>query len=235
MNTYSLEKALGYRFTDPDLLATALRHSSYVNEHPDESLADNERLEFLGDAALSLCVSHMLILALPGLNEGALSQIRANLVNDAWLADIARAINLGDHLLLGKGEEQSAGRDKDSILADAFEALLGAVFLDGRLPAVFPIVERFFARDIHDHLTSHITHDFKSTLQELIQLNEKTTPVYKIIREEGPDHDKTFYCLVTAGRLQAEGCGKSKKSAQQAAAREALRILQEAGSDGKPS
>lgn len=227
MTTSSLEKDLGYRFANPDLLENALRHSSYVHEQPRDSLADNERLEFLGDAALSLCVSYMLITALPGLNEGALSQIRANLVNDIWLAGIARKINLGDHLWLGRGEENTKGRDKDSILAGAFEALLGAVFLDGRLTAVFPIVERFFASDIYDHLTSRVTQDFKSMLQELMQLDAKAEPVYDIIRATGPDHDKNFYCRVTAGRITAEGTGKSKKSAQQDAARNALRIMRE--------
>ncbi len=221
----TLEKTIGYSFTDSALLTTALRHSSYANEHPDKNLKDNERLEFLGDAALSLCISHLLMHQFTDLPEGVLSQLRAQLVNEQFLADIARGIHLGDHLLLGKGEELSRGREKNSILSGAYEALLGAVYCDGGFQAVFTMVKQQFTEAINDTASDTITGDYKSFLQELVQGQYKFAPFYQIIAESGPDHNKTFYCRVTAAEINAVGSGKNKKSAQQAAARQALLLL----------
>ncbi|MDY6823206.1 MAG: ribonuclease III [Thermodesulfobacteriota bacterium] len=225
MPASELENALAYTFRDIDLLHQALRHSSYVNEHADADMEDNERLEFLGDAALSLCVGHLLMTRFPDLNEGALSQARANLVSTAWLRDLAMGLHLGQYLNLGKGEEHTGGRQKDSILAGTYEALLGAIYLDGGFEAVFHIVEQHFAGDITSAVLPEINQDFKSMLQELTQAEFKTSPVYQITDESGPDHDKTFLCRVKAGNIESEGTGKSKKSAQQMAAQNALATL----------
>lgn len=223
-----LESKLGYTFRNIDLLHQALRHSSYVNESTDADMEDNERLEFLGDAALSLCVGHLLMSRFPDLSEGDLSQARATLVSTAWLKDIAVGLNLGHYLELGKGEEQTKGREKDSILAGAYEALLGAIYLDGGYEAVFHNVEQHFAGDITSPVLPEINLDFKSTLQELTQAAYKTSPTYRITNETGPDHDKTFRCRVTAGEIECEGIGKSKKAAQQMAAQSALKEFKKA-------
>lgn len=222
----TLEKSIDYTFTNPAFLNIALRHSSHVNEQPDENLEDNERLEFLGDAALSLCITDMLIRQFTDMSEGVLSPLRAHLVNEGFLAGKARAIHLEDHILLGKGEEMTKGRQKNSILAGAYEALLGAVYADGGFNAVFELVKRQFTEDIEEaaSATGHLDH--KSLLQEFLQGQYKTSPVYEIIEESGPAHDKTFRCQVSAAEITAEGTGKNKKSAQQEAARKALVLLQ---------
>ncbi|MFZ5564173.1 MAG: ribonuclease III [Thermodesulfobacteriota bacterium] len=225
MDSSPLEQHLGYRFTDAGLLAKALRHSSYVNEQAGQGLEDNERLEFLGDAALSLCIGHLLMARFPDLAEGDLSQTRAELVNAAWLADIARSMNLGDHLQLGKGEELTGGREKESILAGAFEALLGAIYLDGGFDAVMTVVKRGFEKQIEGLAASNLNRNYKSLLQEFAQAAYKTPPVYEIISESGPDHDKRFCCRVCVGAVAAEGVGRNKKMAQQDAARKAMILL----------
>ena len=225
MNTTLLEQHLGYRFTDTGLLAKALRHSSYVNEQADPAMEDNERLEFLGDAALSLCIGHLLMARFPELSEGDLSQTRAGLVNATWLANIGRSMNLGEHVLLGKGEEQTNGRNKDSILANAVEGLLGAIYLDGGFDAVMAVVERKFENDIEALAALDMNRNYKSLLQELTQAIDGNAPVYEIIDETGPDHDKTFRCRVLAGDIRAEGTGKNKKTAQQDAAHKALALI----------
>ena len=225
MKTTLIEQHLGYRFTDTGLLAKALRHSSYVNEQADPAMEDNERLEFLGDAALSLCIGHLLMARFPELSEGDLSQTRAGLVNAAWLADIGRSMDLGEHVLLGKGEEQTNGRNKDSILANAVEALLGAIYLDGGFDAVMAVVKRKFETDIEALAALDMNRNYKSLLQELTQATDGKAPVYEIIDETGPDHDKTFHCRVSAGGIQAEGTGKNKKTAQQDAAHKALALI----------
>ncbi|MDY6832315.1 MAG: ribonuclease III [Thermodesulfobacteriota bacterium] len=227
MHTTLLEQHLGYRFTDTGLLAKALRHSSYVNEQADPAVEDNERLEFLGDAALSLCIGHLLMARFPELSEGDLSQTRAGLVNAAWLADIGRSMDLGEHVLLGKGEEQTNGRNKDSILANAVEALLGAIYLDGGFDAVMAVVKRKFETDIDALAVLDMNRNYKSLLQELTQATDGKAPTYEIIEETGPDHDKTFHCRVLAGGIRAEGTGKNKKAAQQDAARTALALIKE--------
>ncbi len=233
-----LQKALAYRFQNPLVLQQALVHRSYAHENPQERRGDNERLEFLGDAVLSLTISHMLLERFPDADEGTLSRMRASLVNEEQLARIAGNLGLGELLLLGKGEELSGGRTKPSILADAVEALLGAVYWDGGLEPALAIVRRFFQAKLAQAETDEdplrrLDKDFKTQLQEVSQARMRLVPQYEVEREEGPDHDKTFYIAVSlAGRVIARGAGKSKKAAEQAAAREALALLE--SDQGKP-
>lgn len=225
----TLEARLSYRFRQQALLQEALRHSSFVNEHPDATpdLKDNERLEFLGDAVLNLVVSVLLMERHATWKEGELSRMRAQLVNEAQLAALARQVGIGAHLQLGKGELQSNGREKNSILADAFEAVIAAVFLDGGFDEASAFIHRFFRPLLKSSQASPLGQDFKSQLQEKAQEILRVTPVYAVIDETGPDHDKTFLAKVTIGTIQATGSGKSKKSAEQAAARQALEQLGE--------
>jgi ribonuclease III len=221
----SLQAALGHGFRQPKLLAEALRHRSYVNENPPDGLADNERLEFLGDAVLGLAVGHLLMDNRPDLSEGDLSRTRAGLVNETQLADIARSLEIGNHLQLGRGERQTGGQNKNSILADAFEAVVAAIYLDGGFDAAFDFVRRQFSGLLDTVGPAASETDFKSRLQERMQLSHHITPTYHVVAEHGPDHDKTFVVGVTAGELEAQGQGKSKKMAEQAAAQKALEIL----------
>ena len=220
-----IEKKLNYEFKSTELLDEALRHSSFVNEQPDADLRDNERFEFLGDAVLNLIVGHILMEHYPDVNEGDLSRTRANLVNESQLAIIARTIDLGAFIRLGKGEIQTNGRDKNSILAGAFEALIAAVYLDGGFKAAFKIIENNFVPLLEAVNSAIDTYDYKSQLQEWVQEQQGPMPYYKVIREEGPDHDKTFWISVKVFDLESEGQGKSKKMAEQDAARKALEIL----------
>ena len=222
---FEIEKKLDYKFRSKELLDEALRHSSFVNEQPDVDLRDNERFEFLGDAVLNLIVGHILMEHYPEVNEGDLSRTRANLVNESQLAIIARAIDLGAFIQLGKGEIQTNGRDKNSILAGAFEALIAAVYLDGGFKAVFKIIENNFV-PLLDSVNSAIdSYDYKSQLQEWVQEQQGPMPNYKVVREEGPDHDKFFWISVKVFDFESEGQGKSKKMAEQDAARQAIEIL----------
>lgn len=218
----AVENALNYFFTDKRLLEESLRHSSYVNEAPTAGLRDNERLEFLGDAVLNLVVGHILMGRYVDLNEGDLSRMRSALVNEQQLAKLARRLDLGAHIRLGKGEAQTGGNEKSSILAGAVEALIAAVYLDGGFDSAFKIVQAMFLPLVcqMEHSNQHI--DYKSHLQELIQIRSGYMPVYTVIREEGPDHDKTFWVQLRVKEVETEGVGKSKKSAEQDAARKAL-------------
>ncbi|MEJ5347558.1 MAG: ribonuclease III [Desulfosoma sp.] len=234
MNTrslYHLEKLLGYQFRSVETLHQALVHRSYAHEKANSGMEDNERLEFLGDAVLSLTISHMLWMRFPEADEGSLSRMRASLVNEGSLAAIATDLGLGNLIRLGKGEEVSGGRTKPSILADAVEALLGAVYLDGGLDAAFEVVRRFFQEKLEQVTAEEdplrrLDKDYKTQLQELTQAQKRLVPQYDVEREEGPDHDKVFYVTVTVeGKLLARGVGKSKKAAEQDAARKALSFL----------
>jgi ribonuclease III len=196
-----------------------------VNEQPDSGLRDNERFEFLGDAVLNLIVGHILMERYPNLNEGDLSRIRANLVNESQLAIIARSIDLGTSIRLGKGEIQTQGREKNSILAGAFEALLAAIYLDGGFKVAFKIIERNFVPYLDSVNSAIDSYDYKSRLQEWAQEEQGAMPYYRVVREEGPDHDKTFWILVKVFDVESEGKGKSKKTAEQDAARNALEKL----------
>jgi len=221
-----LEDALGHKFENVSLLQEALRHSSYVNEHKDVALRDNERLEFLGDAVLDLVISHTLMTDFPKTREGDLSRMRATIVNESQLAAVAQDLGLGQYLLLGRGEVMSSGQEKNSILADALEAVVAAVYLDGGLSAAFQVIERQFSGAISELSEGVATEDFKSRLQELVQVRFKTIPDYTVVTESGPDHDKTFAVRLRVGTvLTSNGVGKSKKAAEQAAAREALQEL----------
>ncbi|MDY6950799.1 MAG: ribonuclease III [Thermodesulfobacteriota bacterium] len=223
----SLELALSYHFHDSGLLREALQHSSYVNEQRELSLRDNERLEFLGDAVLDLVITHLLMERFPETQEGDLSRMRAIIVNESQLAHMAQELHLGRHLLLGKGEASSNGQEKTSILADAFEAIIASVYLDGGLQAVFDVVKRHFSQIIEGIEERLAEEDFKSRLQELVQSRFKTIPQYKVEAEKGPDHDKTFWVRLQVGSLlTTHGTGKSKKAAEQAAASVALEKLQ---------
>lgn len=221
-----IEKILGCEFRNQDLLETALTHRSYVNEHPREGLESNERLEFLGDTVLGLAVSHMLMEAHPGEPEGVLSRWRAALVNERSLAQKARRMHLGTHLRLGKGELRTRGREKDSLLADAYEALLGAVYLDRGFEKALQVVREQFRRDVKEPPWSHLNEDFKTRLQEHTQSILRVTPTYVLVAEEGPDHEKLFHVRVEVGaELFGWGKGRSKKEAEQQAARALLEKL----------
>jgi ribonuclease III len=222
----SLEAELAYQFKDMRLLQEALQHSSYVNEQQDLALQDNERLEFLGDAVLDLVITHILMNQFPQSREGDLSRMRATIVNESQLAEVAQRLNLGEHLLLGRGETLSQGQEKSSILADALEAVIAAVYLDGGLQKAFDVIERQFAQVIFQVGDGLAAEDFKSRLQELVQVRFKTIPQYAVIAESGPDHDKTFEVRLSIGPfLTTQGTGKSKKAAEQEAAQVAFEKL----------
>ncbi len=220
-----VEQHLQYEFNNKDLLQEALRHSSYFNELANQNLKDNERLEFLGDAVLNLIVGHILMRRYPEVKEGELSRRRANLVNESQLAKMARSFELGAYILLGKGEIQTDGREKNSILADTYEALVAALYLDGGFDAAFRFLETNFL-PLMDRLQSAANnYDYKSQLQEMVQIDHGAMPDYKIVREEGPDHDKTFLVELKVIDIETQGTGKNKKAAEQDAARKALEIL----------
>ncbi len=220
-----LEAKLLYVFKDRTLFEEALCHRSFVNEQKNSSLVDNECLEFLGDAVLNLIVGHILMQRFPDFKEGDLSKMRANLVNESQLAEIARTIGLGSYIRLGKGEIQTGGGEKKSILADTFEAVIAAVYLDESFDAAFKIVDSHFASKLNSITTSTANSDYKGQLQELVQTTHKAMPSYKVVSESGPDHNKIFNIQLTVCEIQTEGIGKSKKAAEQDAAEKALKIL----------
>jgi ribonuclease III len=222
-----LSKRLGYSFNNPDQLVCALCHSSYVNEQAQPDLTSNERLEFLGDAVLNLAISHLLMQHFPDLAEGELSRNRAHLVNETRLAAIAREIGIGPCLLLGKGEELTDGREKNSILADTVEAIIAAIYLDGGVDAAFGFVERQFRERLPKANRSRYATDYKSRLQERVQSLYHQVPRYQVVGSKGPDHDKTFTVRMTVAGICAEGDGKSKKMAEQAAAQSGLALLED--------
>lgn len=219
-----LEDNLLYRFSKPDLLETALCHRSYAYEQSTKT-DDNEKLEFLGDAVLNLVVSHILMTRFPDLNEGELSRIRASLVNENRLAAVARSIDLGEYVQLGKGESKSKGSKKKSILSDTFEALMAAVYLDGGYIPAFEVIERLFSGHFNTIEKKPPLYDYKSLLQELAQNRYQQVPEYRVVGSEGPDHDKTFHVVLAVCGIEAEGFGKSKKAAEQDAAKKAFDIL----------
>jgi ribonuclease III len=221
-----LYKKLGYRFKQPGLLLQAFRHASYVNEQSDPNIEDNERLEFLGDAVLDLAVSHILMELFQDAEEGDLSKYRALVVDEGGLYQVALSLELGDLLHLGKGEAQGHGREKPSILANATEALIGALYLDAGFERAKKIIYRLFSPLLERVGTAEMVNDFKSLLQEYTQQTHKTLPKYRFLEESGPAHDKTFKVVLTLkGHVLAEGEGKSKKEAEQNAAREAFSCL----------
>jgi len=220
-----LSRRLGHRFKNQALLAEALRHSSFVNEQAEAGLRDNERLEFLGDAVLNLIVGWMLMERYPDSSEGQLSRMRSRLVNENELARISADMAVGESLRLGKGEAQDGGQHKPSILADTFEALIAAVFLDGGFKAAERILRHHFQASVEAILQPESDRDPKSRLQELIQSTRHTVPRYLVLESSGPDHDKTFQVELRLDGLTTLGTGKSKKAAEQEAARQALVLL----------
>jgi ribonuclease III len=223
------EERLGYRFTDGALLEEALCHRSWLNENFREDLRDNERFEFLGDAVLNLIIGHLLMQTYPQMREGDLSRTRAMLVSEPQLAALARQLDLGRFLMLGKGEAQTDGRNKSSLLADAFEATLAALYLDGGFEMAVSFVQKLYAPLLSEISTHSPNPDYKSRLQEAVQLRHQEVPSYQVVGEEGPDHEKTFRVAVSVCGLTAEGEGRSKKKAEQAAAQSGLEHLKKEG------
>ncbi len=223
-----LEEILNYTFRDRALLAEALTHSSYANECQAEYLPDNERLEFLGDAVLDMVVSEYLMTALPDSHEGELTRIRAEVVSLPSLSRLARSLNLGSCLLLGRGEERSGGCDKPSLLADALEALLGAVFTDGGFDSAKSVVLPLFV-PLLKQTTVDDSQDFKSRLQEVLQSTQRNLPVYAMVETSGPDHERVYQVdVLIDNHPLGSGQGRSKKQAEQAAAQAALTSLGDA-------
>ena len=220
-----LNERLRYTFNDEGLLEESLRHSSFVNEQSDPDIRDNERLEFLGDAVLNLVVGHLLMHRHSDMREGDLSKMRANLVNESQLAAIARKTDLGPHIKLGRGEIQTNGREKNSILAGTFEAVVAAIYLDGGFGAAFAFIESHFSDLLCATPTPTAYHDYKSQVQELVQVRHKEIPLYTVVDESGPDHDKTFRVRLKVSDLCTEGIGKSKKTAEQDAAKKYLEMF----------
>ena len=219
-----LETAIGYRFHNISLLQNALTHSSYANERWHNSLASNERLEFLGDSILGMVVADYLYRNFPDRPEGELTRMRADMVCEKTLAGVANRVELGHHLMLGNGEEQGGGRTRESILADAVESVLAASYLDGGLDAARSIIQRFILCDVPVVKLHNV--DYKTTLQEQVQQKKNQVLSYHLIGESGPDHDKHFCVEVCLnGKKVGEGTGSSKKRAEQAAAQAALEAL----------
>lgn len=220
---------LGHVFGDSQLLESALTHRSYHFENRATSGGHFERLEFLGDAVLGLIVSELLMRNYPEADEGALSKWRASLVNETTLSEIARSIDLGGHINLGRGEAEQRGNLRPRLLASAFEAVLAALYLDGGVEKV----QAFIARELQDKLkelssSNEYAADFKTRLQEWSQKKYRSVPEYKLLGSEGPDHAKTFRCEVSVtGRLMGQGQGSSRKIAEQEAAKAALALLEE--------
>jgi ribonuclease III len=230
---HELEIAIGYRFTERRLLFQAMTHRSFVNEAADRSVKDNERLEFFGDAVIDFYLSHQLYKRFPESSEGELTRIRSSLVDEESLAHLARGLDLGRFLKLGRGEEKSGGRGKKSILADAYEALVAALYLDGGAVAVQSLVELHFAPLMERHAGGTLSRDYKTEFQELTQALRSETPRYLLKDASGPDHDRVFkVAALVGGECFGEGVGRSKKEAEQAAAREGIARLRSLDENG---
>jgi ribonuclease-3 len=224
-NWQHLEKSLGYSFRDKTLLVNAMTHSSFANEYPQAVCPDNERLEFLGDAVLDLVVSEYLMENLPDSTEGDLSRIRADVVAMPSLAALACTLGIGMNLLLGKGETGSGGREKPGLLADAMEALFGAVFVDGGYAAAKSVVLPLVVPLLRD-ASAGAGQDHKSRLQEILQAGRKALPVYRLKEANGPDHDRVYRVeVLIEDRVYGTGEGRTKKSAEQNAAQATLMSL----------
>lgn len=214
------QNKIGYEFKDENLLKQALTHSSYANEKRMKALSDNERLEFLGDAVLEMISSEFLYLNYTEFPEGELTRLRASMVCEPTLAYCAREIALGDYVFLGKGEDMTGGRDRKSVLSDAMEAVIGAIFLDGGFSAAKVFILKYIMTDI-EH--KRMFHDSKTMLQETVQAQFKKNVTYELIGEKGPDHAKTFTVQVEIeDRVLGNGSGNTKKAAEQEAAYQAL-------------
>ena len=218
-----LEGKIGYTFKDKTLFKQALTHSSYANEHRHEGLKDNERLEFLGDAVLEIISSEYLFYNYPDMAEGEMTKLRASIVCEPTLALCTHEISLGSYLFLGKGEERTGGRNRDSIVSDAMESVIGAIYLDGGFASAKEFIHKFILKDI-EH--KKLFYDSKTILQEIVQAEKLGEIEYHLIGEEGPDHNKLFSVELTIrGRSYGKGKGRTKKAAEQQAAYEAIHVL----------
>lgn len=224
----ALQRVLGHRFRDLDLLRRALTHSSYVNEHPEDEIGDNQRLEFLGDAVIDFVAGAWVYRHYPDFKEGRMTRLRAALVRTRTLARLARQVGIGKALQLGHGEEEAGGRERDANLCDAFEAVVGALYLDGGLVDTEAFVEPLIGPVAEATLAAEADWDAKSRLQEWSQAELGVTPHYHIVAEKGPDHAKTFVAEVLLGKkLAGQGMGRSKQAAEQVAAQAAWESLME--------
>jgi len=222
-----LEEKLNYQFRNPDLIREAMSHSSYANEHRAEHLNSNERLEFLGDSVLGFVAAEFLFAQHPDLPEGDLTRIRAALVCEQSLYEVAKKLNLGRFLKLGRGEEAGGGRERTSILADATEAMFAAVYLDGGIGQASALIHRVLLEAEREEAVEERRRDYKTALQELVQRQSDQILTYYLIGEQGPDHNKTFVSEVRLnGVPMSKGEGHSKKEAEQAAARTALETME---------
>lgn len=218
------EAQIGYQFQNKKLLVEALTHSSYANEGK-KHLHNNERLEFLGDSVLSVIVAEYLFMHFKHIPEGELTRLRASLVCEQALYEFSKKIHLGEFLLLGRGEENTGGRERPSILSDAFEAVIAAIYLDGGMEAAKPYVLSFIPKDLSPKKSPNFS-DYKTTLQEIIQQNREEKVEYVLTSESGPDHNKTFEIEIHLNsNIISMGTGKSKKQAEQNAAKEALKLM----------
>lgn len=223
----ALEERIGYRFQDGGLLQQALTHSSFTNEQKINRAGNYERLEFLGDAVLELVSSEFLYREHPDLPEGELTRMRASMVCEPSLAFCARDLELGQFMRLGKGEENTGGRKRDSMISDVMEAVIGAIYLDGGMQPAREFIDRFILSDLEDKV---LFYDSKSRLQELIQGKLKKDFHYELVEESGPEHDRTFVSeVVMEGETIGRGAGRSKKIAEQRAAYQALLLLRDKG------
>jgi len=223
MDLTNLEKNLGLKFQNQGFLKQALTHRSYLNEFKNRNLQSNERLEFLGDAVLGFVVSTWLFKKFPQYFEGKLTNFRSNLVKTPSLSKIAQKLEIGNYLLLSKGEKEGKGQENPTLLANAMEAIIGAIFLDQGIKATKIFIKTHFQSLLEEIIQSGKLKDYKSLLQEKIQAQTSQSPVYKTVKEEGPEHQKIFTVSVTTnGELLAIGTGKSKQKAEQQAAQKAL-------------
>ena len=219
-----IQRQISYTFKNEELLERALTHKSYANETRDA--AHNEKMEFLGDAVLNLVISEYLMQDCLDSTEGDLSRLRASIVSEPALAEVARKIGIGTHLLLGKGEEQTGGREKNSLLANSLEALIAAIYLDTGIGNAKSFIVLFFSDLLNTACALRITHDYKTELQELCQNRLRHLPEYRIVSETGPDHRKIFEVETSIKDIAyGRGTGKSKKEAEQCAAKEALKNI----------
>ncbi len=219
------ERILGYKFKNKNLLTEALTHSSYANEHKDKKAVCNERLEFLGDAVLSVVVADYIFNNCPNLPEGELTKLRASLVCEKALFKFGKEIHLGDFLLLSKGEKNGGGAERASIVSDAFEAVIAAIYLDGGMEPASKHILRFIIPEIKNRSQKPFK-DYKTTLQEIVQKNPGEMISYRLVSETGPDHDKHFvFEVLLNSNVIGKGGGRSKKEAEQNAAREALELM----------
>lgn len=233
MNLKQLQKQLNIQFKNERTYQQAFTHSSYVNEHQSEKIGDNERLEFLGDAVLELAISDYLFNAYPDMPEGELTKLRAAIVRESSLARFAKTLNLDQYVLLGKGEEQGRGRERPALLADVFEAFLGALYLDQGYQSVVYFLETHIYKSLTTHVFSHQM-DYKSKLQEYVQQDKKLSVYYEIIHESGPSHDKEFKAKVYVPGFEPQiGIGKTKKEAEQRGAQKVLDMFMAKKTDSR--